>query len=764
MKKFNNETEGQIYFYDKFLKRVDSNLSQNFIINDNNDGVINGNIIEFKLHINDINSTLFQTIKYLSFMRVKGKSIPANIILVSLNDEIAYIFSSQDYLKDIEKIYVGSASKDNIGFQYNTSPLKINYSNQIEAENLIHILKKERYTKINIDENCIIGWANRYYKERPNSKKSDFIGDQGEVKIVGEIRRPSHFKDLIHPYEGKTNIKFKYLMDKLNDNLSQKNLGAFYTPYEYVKKSMELVKEAISRVPEGHDYIILDRCAGTGNLQQLLSDEELSHCVVSTYEYYEYKVLMELIGDKVRHIIPPFETSEIFDNGNVIGANALSEEYCNNKIIEEYVKDTKCNIIMLENPPYAETTSMSRGKGKKSTFKNEYLFKKMEQALKNNKSISGATKNELANVFIWSAFEYYLKKPDDSYILFSPLKYFKQQHLVEKEFIKGFAFNREHFHANKHTVSCILWGNKDQNNESIVLEAFDINKKTRDLIYEGKIEVKKVYKTIVKTFSSPKGYKITPPVVSDDIGRELKKDNIIRVKMPEGLEYIGYITIDNFGIDSPFQNSRLTRLPKYNGNGMFLTKEDYIYKLPLLAASKYMENISDWKIMGSICKTSDGKDKYLKDIEKGVLDDWLTKVLLWASLVSTSKMLSIKGSDGVYYRNELCLDNTNGETIASNRIKKLKTNDVEENLINQWNRILMQAKTTERYNNDLTYGIYQISEELNTSHKIMLPNGTEKIVYDYPDLNGNLNSLKIILKQYYIEEISNLLFEYGFLK
>ncbi|WP_341493697.1 hypothetical protein [Mesomycoplasma ovipneumoniae] len=68
---------------------------------------------------------------------------------------------------------------------------------------------------------------------------------------------------------------------------------------------MNYFRAAISEVPKDNDYIILDRCAGTGNLEKWLTDEELSHVIVSTYEYYEYKVLVELLGDKVRHIIPP---------------------------------------------------------------------------------------------------------------------------------------------------------------------------------------------------------------------------------------------------------------------------------------------------------------------------------------------------------------------------------------------------------------------------------------------------------------------------
>ena len=101
-------------------------------------------------------------------------------------------------------------------------------------------------------------------------------------------------------------------------------MGAFYTPEPYCKKAAELVEMAVARVPDGNDYIILDRCAGTGNLEAALigvydknGDELISHCVVSTYEYYEYKVLLERIGDKVRDIIPPTEANVNYANGKV---------------------------------------------------------------------------------------------------------------------------------------------------------------------------------------------------------------------------------------------------------------------------------------------------------------------------------------------------------------------------------------------------------------------------------------------------------------
>ena len=402
MEKYTYEIEGQKSFYNSYLKRINNTLTMEDVLSDNNDGVINGNLIEFKLTINDLNSTLFQAIKYLSSMRLKGKSIPKNIVLISLNENKAYVYESYNYLDSIETIYIGSSSKNNSGFQSLKSPLELNLNKTIEVEELIIILKSNNFTKINIDENCIVGWATRFYKENPNATKSDFIGDEtGKIKIIGEIRKPDVFKEYINPYKGESNIKFQYLMDKLNDDLQKKNLGAFYTPTLYSQKAIELVRQAINRVPQGNDYIILDRCAGTGNLELYLTDEELSHCIVSTYEYYEYKVLMELLGDKVRHIIPPVETNDTFNKGTVRGADALSKEYLDIDLIQKYIQNKKCTIILLENPPYAETTSIEHqklGKGKESSlWKKSFVVEEMK------KEKSGTSTNDLANAFIWSA-------------------------------------------------------------------------------------------------------------------------------------------------------------------------------------------------------------------------------------------------------------------------------------------------------------------------------------------------------------------------
>ncbi len=49
MAAFDTEREGQMEFYRTFLPNVNPNISLEDILADNNDGVLNGNLLEFKL-------------------------------------------------------------------------------------------------------------------------------------------------------------------------------------------------------------------------------------------------------------------------------------------------------------------------------------------------------------------------------------------------------------------------------------------------------------------------------------------------------------------------------------------------------------------------------------------------------------------------------------------------------------------------------------------------------------------------------------------
>ncbi len=746
---FTTEREGQLHFFKNFGIKLD----ENNVLIANTDGVYNGNIFEFKLSINNTQQVLFQAIKYLSRLRITGHPVPKNILLVSLNQGKVYVFDSGDYFDEIHQIYYGGASKNNEGFAIKKQPKEYNYSNMSDADKVLKLLKENNFTKIKIDEDCIVGWAEKFYRENPTAKKSDFLDDKDD----GEIRKPIKFKAYILPFKEKTNIKFKYLMDKLNDNLIKKELGAFFTPPAYARKAVELVREAIKLVPKGNDYIILDRCAGTGNLQAELSEEELSHTIVSTMEYYEYKVLLERFNGRVRHIIPPTEDNVEFSAGFVTNADALSKDFVENEIIKQYIDNPKCTVILFENPPYSDTSAVEftdeQGQ-KKTDRKNKYVSQEMRKELEslNNSNISSA--REITNLFIWSGLKYYLRQPTDSYILFSPVKYFKSIGLVNKYFKNGFLANRQHFHASPSSISVIWWQNKDKEQDNFVFPAFDIdNNKTSDIkddkIVDIKInvEVKKVKNTLLPLFEK-REFKddVKTSVWCESDGTEANHRKCDGVSI-YNKNILGYMTAKGFLIGP--SNFSLTRQILYNARGFYLRSDNFLEKLPLFAAKLYPQE--NWYEKDVYFTTGDGGDKYIKD------KDFLKSCFIFTCLSRYNKCLSFTGSDKRFYKNELCFD---AKTLASIQLEKYKLNSEEKELIKIWEGVLKEAKKTKKYDKKLAYGPYQIEMELNTYKK----DENNKIEYDYPTLNGELENLKKKLKIYYAKYITPKLFKYELLK
>lgn len=758
---YKTEREGQMEFFDNYGIPYIDDAS---VLVDNTDGIYNGNIIEFKLSINNLNRVLFQAIKYLSKMRVKGESVPATILLVDLNSTTVYAYKSEDYRDEIQKVYTGAASKNNEGFVAGKYDQKLDFSDMVESAEVKKLLKgrkvcpNEMYMPIDIDEGCIVGWAERYYREKPSASKGDFLGDDTgtAVKVTGEIRDPRHFKGLINPYTGKSNEKFKYLMDCLNDRLSKKDLGAFYTPVAYAKKAAELVQMAVDRVPDGNDYIILDRCAGTGNLEAALisltdknGDELIEHCVVSTYEYYEYKVLSERIGDKVRDIIPPSEANVVYENGKVANADAMSKEFIENPLIKRYVDDDKCTIILFENPPYRDTSSSEKsevGKANKS-----WMFSEMSKHLSEFANQNVSTARDLSNQFIWSGFEYYLRQSTDSYVLFSPIKYWKFLGLGEHEYIYGYLFNRKYFHATDSAIACILWGCNIAHNESLAFEAGDIVDEEYATIKN--ITIKKAHTTLGRYFDTRTDINDIETNVycegdgSEAIGRKCDGKSYYNNNI------IAYCRTINYPI-APL-NRYLTRTTHYGIRGFYIRSNNYLTKLPLFVSK--MVPLDNWYEKDIYATTSDGGDAYTCDPE------FLKSCLLYTCLSNQNKCLSFNGSDGRYYRNELCFDATNGDTVASTDLAKMTLDADEKALVALWNNILDEAKKTENYDSRLTYGVYQITKELNTS-KTVGTGKSKKTVYDYPVLNGYLDTLRTMLKAYYKSHITEKMFKYELLK
>ena len=54
MKKYKDEKEGQRDFYESYLTLVNNDLTMEDVLSDNTDGIINGNLLEFKTNIIDM--------------------------------------------------------------------------------------------------------------------------------------------------------------------------------------------------------------------------------------------------------------------------------------------------------------------------------------------------------------------------------------------------------------------------------------------------------------------------------------------------------------------------------------------------------------------------------------------------------------------------------------------------------------------------------------------------------------------------------------
>lgn len=353
MKNYNSEAEGRIDFYKELGYQGNPNEENcNVDYSTNTDDVINGVLFEHKPVINSaaapLNRVLGQAIKYLSKKRINGIDVPDTIILISQNDEVAYHFRSENYFKEIHEFYYSSASNDN-DFSVDVSGMETIKYGEVGFGRIKELIETSDYIKVDVDVNNVIALARRFYSENKTANKNDFLN---------EIRQPNFFK-YINSYtkEIDDNSEFGYIMDKLNDDMLQQEIGAYYTPVEYSEKSLELLRKAISQVPAGNDYVIIDRCAGTGNLEEKMTDEELKHCILNTYEYFEWLELRRQYEDRVRYVVPKSAATYVRGEGVIKEGDALTEDFFKDPNIRQYINNPKVSVIIFENPPYFSGTN-----------------------------------------------------------------------------------------------------------------------------------------------------------------------------------------------------------------------------------------------------------------------------------------------------------------------------------------------------------------------------------------------------------------------
>ncbi|MGH8893817.1 MAG: hypothetical protein ACRDWY_11020, partial [Actinomycetes bacterium] len=744
------EAEGQSDFFREF--GIDA--SKAIVLN--TDGVHNGNLLEFKLNLSDVNQVLFQAVKYLARLRINGRSVPANILLVDLGTRTVYKFDSADYFDEFHQTYTTAASRDNRGFRAKSAPVVIRDYFSGGAQAVVDLLAQAKYIPIKVTEDCVVAWAERFYREVRGSDKAAFLNNDPRKGPLGELKDPRHFKGLILPYDGEHYEEFSHILDRLNDKLKKIELGAFYTPDPYVIKSYELLRDAIARVPEDNDYVIIDRCAGTGNLVRHLTEDELSHVIVNTYEQFEYLELAREFGQRVRAVIPPTYKAGDPKYGMLLNGDALSDRFVlgieepdGNRIpnvIQSHLDDPNCTIILFENPPYADTSGMeaqkaARAMGGRESFGWKSSYVRQQMAAELPKSANGSVPSkELANVFIWSAFRYYLRQPSDSYVVFSPAKYFNQHHLVEKQFVRGFLANRRHFHATKAAgISVVLWTNEDEPGRTeYPLEMYDIDK-TGSLIpgavkkgwedagnirirQDGVpvIELRTVTERLSKLFDRRRFPDEEKGIACTFNGVETDRKPLITLRHSDDI--IGFLVAEKMSFDNTDLATILTRVAVYNGTGGFyLRRDNFVSKLPLFAVGRYPSEGRFW-VRGVVNRNADNGDNFSLD------RDFLKSCLIFTGLAYHNKCRSFRGSDGRDYGNELCFADG---TAASEALGAFTLTGADQALLDQWRKVVDQAKQTSGYKPNLSYGTYQIHTDLNTSHKVVT-GGKSVTVMDYP--------------------------------
>jgi len=434
--------------------------------------------------------------------------------------------------------------------------------------------------------------------------------------------------------------------------------------------------------------------------------------------------------------------------------------------------------------------------------------------------------NDLANIFIWSAFRYYLRQATDSYIVFSPCKYFKSANLTDRMFVRGFLFNRKHFHAAVGAgVSCILWANEEGDSRpGVLLDVFDIKAPPSGgreaVIVPGSLNRQAPRTTVVRSMSTLlSSLYDTKPRSSDEPGITCEMNGREAFRPTRGTvvfnrDIIGYLVAQKASFENADLSTLLTRCAQYNGNGFYLRRDNFLTKLPLFVVGRYPAATRWWE-RGVVNRSADrwsSVDAYTDDVQAN--PQFLKQCLLFTALSRHNKCLSFIGSDGRDYRNELCFD---AGTEASKALADYETtigltscgaevpglcpgilnpatgnyDQCERCLLALWSKVQDEARKVtassgprrliphdnvagaasgERkpravYDPSFTWGLYQIDIELNTSHPVASGRtGKVSNIKDFPDLNDAIKDLKGSVARYHTETISPMLWGYGLLK
>ncbi len=523
------EVAGQRVFY-VYLKQRGYDITPESMDKNQSDGIVGNTIIECKLDENEGGGVkkAYQELFNIIPTRLKqnGEKIPFYRIYVELETFLVEVYDCHCKLKD--------------KFNWHDDYAKFKKYFEDTTETYEYDLMDKDVDLVEVIQNI--------YKMMNVSTKLDAYKylEQG---LAGWFK----------PFDIKKHNINKLILnnDKMNEKYVQKMEGAFFTPPRYVKISTQYILNAINNAKnDGFDnFVIIDRCAGVGNLESQFDEKIYSHLILGAIN--EAEAL----------------TANIRFNGlaQVEIVDALSKEgvefYQN--AIETYKKKhnvKKLAVILLENPPYAQTNSNKAG-GIKSVYQKTWVHTQMQKG------------EDLDEQFVFSAFKYY---DIYAYIHYGPIKIWKSRHLINKEVKEAYLCNKKYFNAGESAIALLYWTSKDKNYEELHFK----NDIDDDFL------VKKVHKTISEFY--------------EDEGQE---------------NGICVIEARNFSFASPRLTGSINDNAKYGRK--WVSEKNLLNVLPLFCAARdevsengtIKDNFKDYRIIDTIYKSADGGTSYQKDKE-----------------------------------------------------------------------------------------------------------------------------------------------------
>ncbi|UTC44176.1 hypothetical protein [Treponema sp. OMZ 857] len=93
-----------------------------------------------------------------------------------------------------------------------------------------------------------------------------------------------------------------------------------------------------------------------------------------------------------------------------------------------------------------------------------------------------------------------------------------------------------------------------------------------------------------------------------------------RIKPLYSKDMLCYLVADSVGFDNPDAKSSLLVAGRYNGNGCYIHKTNYLEKLPMFAASRYITYNREWTERARIMKSADKAEIFFYDAKNGKLN------------------------------------------------------------------------------------------------------------------------------------------------